>query len=340
MPRKLKWGILSGGWMSADKMVPAILRSQYGEVAAISSRSLEDAQLLAACCGGAAAYQSIEELLADPNVEAVYNPLPTRLHVPVTLQAVAAGKHVLCEKPIALSAGEASQLRQLDPDGPRVMEAFMVRHHPQWALVKELCETGRLGTVRAIQSSFCYFNDDPNSGTNRAADGGGALLYVGCYPIVIGRFLWQCEPERVLAASVIDDRFGTDADTTAIVDFGKGRTLSFHVSTHSARNQSVRLIGEKGHLSVQIPYNTPETENVSISLDCSDDLTGASAEHIMVPAADHYAAEADAFALSVLEGLPVPYGIDDALANMAALDAAQLSAKEGRWVALKETRPS
>ncbi|WP_421853569.1 Gfo/Idh/MocA family protein [Oricola sp.] len=330
--RRIRWGILSTGMMACEKMVPAIARSQFGDVVAIASRDADAARMAAQNHGIARFHDSYDSLIADPEVDAIYNPLPTRMHVPVTLAAARAGKHVLCEKPIAMDSADASLLAALRGSDVQVMEAFMIRHHPQWLLARSLVRAGELGPVRAIQSSFCYRNDDPVSGTNRAEDGGGALLYVGCYPIVVGRFIFECEPLRILATSRYSDNFGTDTDTTGVADFGDGRHLSFHVSTATARNQSVIIMGGEKHLSLTIPYNTPETEAVEVLVDGSGDLSGRYAERHVIPTADHYALEADALAKAVLGIEPLPYGIDDALANMRALDAARLSARENRWV--------
>ena len=330
----LRWGLLATGWLTEEKMLPAIRRSKLGVPGGLVSRRPERAARVAERFGIPKVYASLDDMLADDAVDVIYNALPTSQHVPVTLKCVAAGKPVLCEKPIAMTAQEAKALLELDPNGPPVMEAFMIRHHPQWAYVRDLVTQGDLGQLRAIQTSFCYFNDDPASGTNRAPEGGGALLFVGCYAVMVGRLLFDAEPDKVMAHATVDPRFGTDTDMTAILDFGPARTLSFHVSTHSAWNQSVRVIGDKKFLTMQIPYNTFETEDVSIEINGSPGRDRTDVETVTFPAADHYANEADGFARAVLGEAPLPYSLVDAMANMRVIDALRKSSQETRWISL------
>ena len=327
----ITWGVLATGWLAEEKMIPGILRSGHGRLGAIASRDQERAAKVAERFGIPRAYGSIDELLSDPEIDAVYNPLPTALHIDTTVQAIRAGKHVLCEKPLAMNLADAERILTVEPGDIRVMEAFMIRHHPQWTAIREMLRGGEIGEVRAIQSRFCYRNTDSYSGTNSAAHGGGAMLFVGCYPIMLARFLFETEPLRAATISQILPRFGTDVDSTGIMEFPGGKHLSYHVSTLTSRNQSVDILGEAGRISVQIPYNTPETEPVRITVDQSDDLSGASARAIEFEPADHYALEADAFAGAILSDRPIPYGLNDAMANMRALDAALRAAKSGAW---------
>jgi len=215
--KKVVWGVLSTARIGIEKVIPAMQRSAWCDLRAIASRSQPSARKAADALGIPVAYGSYEALLADPAIEAVYNPLPNHLHVALTLAAARAGKHVLCEKPIALSADEARRLQAV-PAGVRVMEAFMVRFHPQWLRARELVRQGRVGTLRAVQVFFSFFNADPGNIRNQAAIGGGGLYDLGCYPIVGSRFLFECEPRRAVALVDRDPAFGTDRMTSALVE--------------------------------------------------------------------------------------------------------------------------
>jgi len=295
--KKVVWGVVSTAKIGLKRVLPGMLKSELIEIRAIASRSPQAAREAAQALGIPRAYGSYEELFADPQIEAVYNPLPNHLHVPVTLQAAAAGKHVLCEKPIALTADEAEQLRAAARK-VHIMEAFMVRFHPQWLRARELVRQGRVGTLRAVQMLFCYFNDDPRNIRNMAAIGGGALYDIGCYPIVAGRFLFEAEPQRAIALFDRDPAFGTDRLTSALVDFGEGRHLDFTVSTQCAPFQRTQICGSKGRIEIQIPVN---------------------------------ALQGEAFSRAVRGEIELPYGVEDAVRNMRVLDALFRSEKSGRW---------
>jgi predicted dehydrogenase len=236
--KKVVWGILGTSRIGTLKVIPAMQRSAWIDVRAIASRSEPAARKAASELGIARAYGSYEALLADPDIEAVYNPLPNHLHVSLTLQAAAAGKHVLCEKPIALTAEQAGQLRSA-AGKVHIMEAFMVRFHPQWLRARELVRSGNIGELRAVQVFLSYYNDDPANIRNQAGIGGGALYDIGCYGIVSGRFLFETEPRRAVALVDRDPTLRTDRTTSALVDFGQGRQLSFTVSTQCVLYQRV-----------------------------------------------------------------------------------------------------
>ena len=333
---KVRWGISSTGWLSEEKMMPAIQRSELGVLAGLVSRRPDHARAVADRFGIPKVYPDMAAMLADPQIDAVYNALPTGQHVPVVLQAVAAGKPILCEKPLGMDAEDIRPLLNLPAGHPQVMEAFMVRHHPQWAYLQDLVTKGDLGKLRCVQTSFCYFNDDPGSGTNRVDDGGGALLFVGCYTVLAGRLLFGRTPERALMQGTIDPRFGTDTDISGILDFGAGQVLNFYCSTHAAWNQHLRLIGDRKWVHVDIPYNTPETDPTWLEVDASGSRNKDRVERVEFPVCDHYAAEADAFARAVLDGAPAPYSIADAAENMRVIRALQISMAQSRWVPLTE----
>jgi predicted dehydrogenase len=292
---------------------------------------LKRAQEAAAKLGIPRAYGSYDELLADPDVEAVYNPLPNHLHVPLTLQATRAGKHVLCEKPIAITAAEAEQLRQC-PRDRIVMEAFMVRFHPQWLRAREIVQSGEIGELKSVNVVFSYHNIDPANVRNQADIGGGGILDIGCYPIVGARFLFGSEPKRVVSVIERDPSFRTDRLAGALVDFGNGRHLNFTCSTQLVPFQSVQALGTKGRVEIVIPFNAPQGEATTILVDTGKALDRSSARRETIAPSDQYAEQAEAFALAVLERRTLPYGIEDAIQNMRILDALFRSDVEGGWV--------
>jgi predicted dehydrogenase len=330
---KVRWGILSTANIGMEKVTPAIMRSPHSEVVAIASRDLSKAQAAAARLGIPKAYGSYEELFADGEIDAIYNPLPNHLHVPMTVAAAKAGKHVLCEKPIALSVAQAEQLRECPPDRI-VLEAFMIRFHPQWIRAREIIRSGELGDVRAINAVFTYFNADPTNVRNQADIGGGGIMDIGCYPVTAGRFLFESEPKRVVAMVERDPQFGTDRLASVLADFGDGRQLSFICSTQTTGQQSVQVLGSKAKLNIVIPFNAPANERTAITVDTGAPFDGSLARREILPACDQYTEQAEAFALAVLGQQPLPWGIEDAIASMKVLDAIFASEKTGGWVAV------
>lgn len=330
--KKIRWGIISTARIGTRKVIPGIKRSQRGMVAAIASRDIGRAEIVAAELDIAKAYGSYEALLADPDIDAVYNPLPNNLHVEWTLKALNAGKHVLCEKPIAMNAAEAEKLRQA-ARGRHVMEAFMVRFHPQWLKARQLVRSGRIGELKAVQVFFAYDNRDPQDIRNAMETGGGGIMDIGCYGIVAGRFAFEAEPERVVALIDRDPGFATDRLASVIADFGGGKQLNLIVSTQLAAHQRITLAGDGGRIEIPIPFNAPQMEATRILVDDGSRLGGASSVEEVLPPVDQYAEEADAFARAVLGEEALPYGIDDAVKNMRVIDAIFRSEKSGRWEA-------
>jgi predicted dehydrogenase len=332
-PQKVRWGILSTANIGVEKVIPAILKSPSSEVVAIASRELARAHTAIGHLGlrsHARAYGSYEELFADPNVDAIYNPLPNHLHVPMTLAAARAGKHVLCEKPIALNAAEAAQLR----DAPKdiiIAEAFMVRFHPQWARAREIVRSGELGELRAIRGIFTYNNTDPDNVRNRADIGGGGIMDIGCYPITASRFLFESEPLRVVALLDRDPNFKTDRLASVIADFGYGRQLSFICSTQSVGHQSIEVIGTKGRVEIIIPFNAPPDSHTAIIVDNGASLDRSLTRREIIRPVDQYTEQAEAFAQAVLGLKPLPYGVEDSILNMRIIDAVFASEKTGGW---------
>ncbi len=329
--KKVNWGILSTAKIGREKVIPAMQKGQWSQVGAIASRSLAQAQKVATDMGIPKAYGSYEELLADPEIEAIYNPLPNDQHVSMTLAAARAGKHVLCEKPFAMNALEAEQLREV-AGKVHIMEAFMVRFHPQWLRAREIVRSGVLGELRTLQVFFSYFNRLPDNIRNRPEVGGGALYDIGCYAIVAGRFLFESEPLRVMALIDRDPDFQTDRTVTAIADFGDGRRLDFTVSTQSVPFQRLQAIGTKQRLELEIPFNAPLGGTTRLFVDDASAPGGASAIAETIEACDMYTLQGDAFSQAVRGAIPLPYGLEDAICNMRIIDALFKSGQSGQWV--------
>jgi predicted dehydrogenase len=330
MMSKVRWGVLSTANIGLQKVLPAMQQGTLCEVVAIASRDEAKAQAAAAQLGIPKAYGSYEALLADPEIDAIYNPLPNHLHVPWSIKAIEAGKHVLCEKPIALSAAEARELVAVAARHPhlKVMEAFMYRHHPQWQRAKEIVASGGVGELKTIQSFFSYYNDDPDNIRNRADVGGGGLMDIGCYNISLSRFIFDAEPTRVLGIIEYDPQFGTDRLASGILDFGHG-TATFTCATQLSPYQRAHLHGTRGRVEVEIPVNAPPTVPCRIW-----HQHGGTVEEIVFDAVDQYLLQGDAFAAAVRNDTPVPTPLRDAVANMRVIEALVASARNNAWVTL------
>jgi predicted dehydrogenase len=328
--QKVKWGILSTAKIGREKVIPAMQQGQFCHISAVASRSLKLAQEFADSMGITKAYGSYGDLLADTEVEAIYNPLPNDQHVAWTLAAARAGKHVLCEKPFAMNARQAEELREV-AGKVHIMEAFMVRFHPQWLRARELVRSGVLGDLRTVQVFFSYFNRLPNNIRNRPDVGGGAIYDIGCYAVVAGRFLFESEPLRAVAMIDQDPDFQTDRNVTAILDFGGGRRLDFTVSTQSVPYQRVQAIGTKQRLELEIPFNAPLGGATRLFIDDARLPGGASAVTETIAPCNMYTLQGDAFSQVIRGQLPLPYGLDDAICNMRAIDALFKSGESGQW---------
>lgn len=315
--KKVKWGILSTAKIGVTKVIPSLLQAGNCEVIAIASRDLSKAKSVASQLNIAKALGSYEELLADKEIDAVYNPLPNHLHLPFTLAAIKAGKHVLCEKPIGLNKEEAETLKKeaaLHPD-IKVMEAFMYRFHPQWIQTKELIDNGTVGKVKNIQTFFSFNNVDPQNIRNNADIGGGALMDIGCYCISFPRFILGKEPTRVSGTSVIDKEFKTDIVTSGTLFFGDDVTANFTCSTQLFPYQRANIIGDKGRIEIDIPCNAPLDQPTKVTLYLNGD------EKIMYFEGNQYTLEGEAFANSILNNTDVPTPLSDAISNMKVIDA-------------------
>jgi predicted dehydrogenase len=331
--RKVVWGVISTAKIGRERVLPGMRKSGLLELRAIASRDADTARRTADALGIPKAYGSYEALLADPEIEAIYNPLPNHLHVPLTLAAAAAGKHVLCEKPIALTAGEATALRDAAKK-VLIAEAFMVRFHPQWIRARELVREGRIGELRAVQMFFGYNNLDPANVRNKADIGGGGLYDIGCYAVVAGRYFLEGEPSRAVALIDRDPAFRTDRLASGLVDFGGGRRLDFTVATQIAPHQRLNLCGTKGRIEIPIPVNPPQGATTRLLIDDCRALDGAGVVAETLPESDQYMLQGEAFSRAVRGEIALPWGVEDAIANMRVIDALFRSEKSGTWEAV------
>jgi predicted dehydrogenase len=327
----VNWGIISTALIGTAKVIPAMQKSKHCRIQAIASRDLALAKRWAKELGIPKAYGSYDELLADREIEAVYNPLPNHLHVPWSIKAAEAGKHVLCEKPIALDAKEAEQLvAARNRTGKLITEAFMVRSHPQWLRARELVRQGKIGELRAVQGLFTYFLTDPENVRNKADIGGGGLYDIGCYPIVTSRFLFGAEPTRVVGLVEYDPVLKIDRLASAILDYPKGQA-SFTCATQLAPYQRMQILGTKGRIEVEIPFNAPPDKPCRIFVDDGSLLGDASAKEETFPVCDQYAIQGDLFSEAIRSGKPVEFPLENAVQNMRIIDAIFRSAKTGGW---------
>lgn len=329
--RKVQWGVLGAANIALRKVIPGMQSGEMCDIAAIASRSLQKAQSAAESLRIPKAYGSYEELLADPHVEAIYNPLPNHLHVPWSIKAAEAGKHVLCEKPVALTVAEArTLLAARDKNEVLIGEAFMVRTHPQWVRTRGLIASGRIGSLKAISGVFSYFNRDSTNIRNVQEWGGGGLMDIGCYPINTSRFVYGEEPARVVGLIERDPDFGTDRLASAILDFPSGQAI-FTCSTQMVPYQRMQFLGTKGRIEVEIPFNAPPDRETQIFIDDGRDVYGTGVTTETFPVCDQYAIQGDAFSKAIRGEGNVPVPLEDAIANMAVIEAVFRSAQSGRW---------
>jgi predicted dehydrogenase len=328
---KIRWGVLSTARIGTKTVIPAMQLGKYCTVTAIASRQLKKAQAAAGQLGIEKAYGSYEELLADPDIDAVYIPLPNHLHIPWTIKALNADKHVLCEKPIGLSADEAQALLDAAKKFPRlkVMEAFMYRHHPQWQWAKQKVTQGKIGELRTIQSFFSYYNADPNNIRNKADIGGGGLMDIGCYCISLSRFIYGAEPWRACGIIEEDPNMKVDRLTSGILEFSRG-TSTFTCATQLVPYQRVNIFGTKGRIEIEIPFNAPSDRPCKVWHG-----DGNRIEEIVLEVCNQYTIQGDLFSRAVLEDREVPVPLEDAVANMQVIKAIISSTRSSSWVNLE-----
>lgn len=331
MKTKVKWGVIGVAGIATEKVIPAMQRGEWSDVVAIASRDVERAKQAAEQLGIAKAYGSYEELLGDPDIEAIYNPLPNHLHVPWSIKAAEAGKHVLCEKPISLTVEEARLLLEArDRTGVKIGEAFMVRTHPQWRKVLELIAAGRIGTVRSVMGYFSYNNRDPKNIRNIPEYGGGGLMDIGCYLIYTSRLAFGEEPGRVCGLIQYDPDTRTDVMTSAMLDFPSGPSV-FTCSTQVVPYQRVQILGTERRIEIEVPFNAPPDQPCRIFIDDGADPSGRGAEILEFEVCDQYTIQGDAFSASIRQGTELPVPLEGSVRNMAVIEAIFRSAKSGKW---------
>jgi predicted dehydrogenase len=323
--------VLGAASIATRKVIPAMQCGAVTKVTAIASRDLTRARRTAAEFGIGKTYGSYDELIADPDIDAVYNPLPNHLHVPWTVKAAEAGKHVLCEKPIALSSADIERLIAVrDRTGVLIQEAFMVRTHPRWLSTLDLIRSGRIGQVRAMIGAFSYFNDDAANIRNVPDFGGGGLLDIGCYLVNTARLIFEKEPMRVLAAIERDPRLKVDRLTSMLLDFGTGHAIGT-CSTQHVPYQRVNILGTDGRLELELPFNAPPDRPTQIIIDPGTDLSGAGIEQVEIEVCDQYTIQGDQLSLAILHNTSAPYPLEDSLPNMRVIEALFRSAESGGW---------
>jgi predicted dehydrogenase len=329
--KKVKWGVLGAASIAVRRVIPAMQKGEWSEVTAIASREKKKAEEAARKLGVAKAYGSYEELLADPEIEAVYNPLPNHLHVAWSIKAAEAGKHVLCEKPLSLTVEEAKTLLAArNRTGVKMGEAFMVKTHPQWLRTRELIRAERIGELRLILGNFSYFDRDPESVANIAEFGGGALMDIGCYPVTTSRFIFEQEPARVMGLAERDPEMKIDRLTSGILQFPRGQAI-FSCSTQLVYHQRMEFLGTKGRIELEIPFSPPKERPSRILIDDGRDLFGGGRTSEEFAACDQYAIQGELFSRAIREGGEVPVSLEDAIRNMAVIEAVFRSAESGRW---------
>lgn len=331
MSKKLRFGVLSTANIGLKKVIPAMQRGQHTEVAAIASRDLARAQQAAAALNISRAYGSYEELLADPEIDAIYNPLPNHLHVQWTTKAAEAGKHVLCEKPLGMNVAEVKSLLAVrQRTGVKIGEAFMIRSYSQWLRLRELLDEGRIGQLRAITGFFSYYNVDTSNIRNQADIGGGALMDIGCYLVHSSRYAFGEEPTRVVAMIDRDPDMRTDRLTSGLLEFADGHAI-FTCSTQLIPYQRIHFLGTQGRIEIEIPFNAPPDRPTRIFIDSSGDLTGSGISIETFSIADQYTIQGDAFAKAIQENTEPPVPLEDSIGNMAVINALFRSAASGHW---------
>ena len=331
MMNKVRWGVLGVASIATRKVIPGMQKGNASEVIAIASRDSEKAKAAARELGIPKSYGSYEALLADPEVDAIYNPLPNHLHVPWSINAAQAGKHVLCEKPIALNVDETLELMSVrDRTKVKIGEAFMVKTHPQWLRVRELAHGGSIGELKSITTIFSYFNRDPQNVRHKPEWGGGGLLDIGSYPITLSRWLFREEPRRVAGTLELDPNFHTDRLASGILEFRNGQSV-FACGTQTNYYQRMEILGTTGRLAVEIPFNAPNDRPTHITVADGMAIYGGKVVVEEIPTCDQYTIQGDAFSGAILDDTEVPVPLEDALGNMKVIDAIFRSSQSGKW---------
>jgi predicted dehydrogenase len=328
--KKVRWGIISTAKIGREKVIPAMQAGEYCEVVAMASGNTEQGRRIAGELNIPVVYDSYEKLLNDPQIDAVYIPLPNHLHVAWAIRSLQAGKHVLCEKPIGLSSAEADQLLKTAAQYPqlKIMEAFMYRFHPQWQLSKKMVNDGKIGELKTIQSFFSYYNTDPNNIRNQKEAGGGGMMDIGCYCVSISRFIFGNEPVQVSGIVEYDPVLHTDRIASGMLGFSNG-TATFTCSTQLTPYQRVNILGTEGRIEIEIPFNAPTDKPTRVWLHTKDN-----SKEIVFDTANQYTLQCDSFSKAILNNEPVPTPLEDAVNNMKVIEAVFESDRQKRLIDL------
>lgn len=331
MKKKVKWGILSTAKIGTELVIPAMQNTQFCDIVAIASRNIDTAKAVANKLRIPTYHGSYDALLESPDVDAIYIPVPNHMHTQWALKAMNAGKHILCEKPLALSIFDIQKMIQArDKNGVKAGEAFMVNSHPQWPRLRQMLKDGVVGNITAVQGFFSYLNKDPKNIRNIADFGGGGLWDIGCYQIHCTRYLLAQEPHRVMASALIDPNFHTDYLASAIMNF-KDIIASFTVSTQTKDSQHLTIYGDKSKLEIQIPFNAPADRETTAFLG-REALLQQEGKLFRFPVTNQYSTQGDEFSKAILEDTKVPVPLEDSLYNTAAILAAFESAQTGKAI--------
>ena len=330
MSEKIKWGVLGVAKIAVEKVIPAMQQAEFSVVHAIASRDIQKAEKAREQLNILKAYGSYEDLLKDSEIGAVYIPLPNHLHVEWTIKAMEAGKHVLCEKPIALSVEEVRKLIELrNKKGLKISEAFMVKTHPQWIQAKELIKKGEIGMLQSIHGFFSYFHDDPHNIRHKYQHGGGGIWDIGCYPVTTSRYIYDEEPGRVFALVAYNTQFKVDNLSSVIMDFPSGQA-TFTIGTQLVPYQRMQFFGTEKMLEINIPFNAPNNQACEISID-DGDLFSRNKQNIQLEICDQYIIQSDLFSQAIINNTEVAVPLEDSLRNTAVIEAIFKSAKSGKW---------
>lgn len=336
MAERLKWGILGNANIARVCVIPAIQKSANSTVHALATRSPDAAGQVATKNKIAHIYHGYEKLLTDPEIQIVYIPLPNHLHLPWTLKALKAGKHVMCEKPLACNAQQAREMvDRARESGLLLMEAFMYRFHPRSRRIKEMVVQGSIGMPCLMRSAFCFHMDDQLLSAGEGARlkpemGGGALLDVGCYSVSAARWLFGQEPTQVQGQAIYHPG-GVDVHFVGSLRFGDDGFATLEASFISALQQTFTVVG--GTAAIELPHNAfiPWEEDAAFVVRAKDEAQGK--EHV-IPGADEYRLMVEHFAEAVSGRAPLACAPDDSVLNMKVLDALTQAAQSGRTIDL------
>jgi xylose dehydrogenase (NAD/NADP) len=328
MDRKIAWGILGCAGIADKAFIPAVLESRNGRLAGIAARDEARAKAWASRFGFARAHRTYQELVEDPAVDAVYNPLPNDLHAEWSIRAMRAGKHVICEKPMAMNAPEVrAMIAAAESGGVLLMEGFMYKFHPQIDKTLELVRKGTIGEVRSVQSSFTFrFERDRANYRWFPAMGGGALYDVGCYTLSAARLVFGAEPVSAFALARADQATGVDMTTVALLEFPGSRFAQCEASYESHFQSRLLVVGAEGTLHLDRAFSAKD-HDATIEI-----VRGGAKEDMCVPRANMFTLMVEHFGDAVDGKAPLRYRANDALGNMRAIDACFESIRTGRPV--------